>query len=272
MINKIICVCSVKDINVFEECSKRISNLIKAKKYIVIVPKQDLEEFKKKDLQKFKIISEEKYSEISNYLKKKMKNNFDRFGWYFQQFIKISELDDGNKKDLNVIWDSDTIPLKNINFEKNGKIFFYQSGERHKPYFALIEKILGKIRLSSNSFIAQCFPCQKRWIESFKTTLENKFDNKIWYQVIIDNIDFNNISGFSEYETLGNYIYTNFSSEIELSKSTSNWSRRGNYLIGNFKNIDSNFNWLSKKFDYIAFEKWDRKKFRLLKWLKLRYF
>ena len=38
--------------------------------------------------------------------------------------------------------------------------------------------------------------------------------NEPWWKVIINKTDYNNISGFSEYETYGNYCLKTHSSEI----------------------------------------------------------
>jgi hypothetical protein len=51
----------------------------------------------------------------------------------------------------------------------------------------LIEKILGMKKKLKGSFVAQCLPCKRAWVEAFQKTIEDKF-NKTWYQAIIQNI------------------------------------------------------------------------------------
>jgi hypothetical protein len=202
VINKVICVCCRKDAATFHISSKYICELIPSKTYVVLVPDIDYEYFKSMDLKKFTVVSESKYEFIAASLRKKALGN--RFGWYFQQFIKMSELDDGLDNDVNLIWDADTIPIKKITFEYDGKLSFYQGKEHHPPYFDLIRSLINEEKLLKSSFIAQCLPYRVKWFRDFKAELEINTQAS-WYQTIIDLINPNEISGFSEYETLGTY-------------------------------------------------------------------
>ncbi|NND88742.1 MAG: hypothetical protein HKM28_05805 [Flavobacteriaceae bacterium] len=268
MVNKVICVCTKDDGYVFEIASTYIQRNIIAKRYVAIVPEIELEFFRSLDLGEFEIISEEKYSGIANYLQSKKIKNRDRFGWYFQQFIKLSELDEGNKRDINVIWDADTIPIKEINFLSNEKINFYQGKEYHLPYFQLVHRLLGLNKISKHSFIAQCFPCRVEWFDEFKSAVQQR-SGKIWYEEIIDLIDFSQISGFSEYETLGTYILSNFSDEVTINNTTNNWYRNGAALIGSAQHIEKYRRYLQRNFDFISIEKWDKKPLSFIKRFKI---
>lgn len=175
MINKVICVCCKKDASTFENSANYICEYILARTYVVLVPKKDYEYFASLNLKKFQIVSEDKYEDIADALRDKPVGK--RFGWYFQQFIKMSELDDGEDSDINLIWDADTIPLKELSFERNGKLYFYQGKENHPPYFELIRDLLNEEKLVQTSFIAQCLPYRVRWFRAFKASLE--LDTKI---------------------------------------------------------------------------------------------
>lgn len=48
--------------------------------------------------------------------------NFKRFGWYLQQFIKMNYSFCTDKQ--YIVWDIDTIPLKEISFYQDGKYLF----------------------------------------------------------------------------------------------------------------------------------------------------
>ncbi|MBN12514.1 MAG: hypothetical protein CMI17_05850 [Opitutaceae bacterium] len=274
MINKVICVCCKKDASTFEVSTKYICQYVLASMYVVLVPKKDYEYFASLNLRKFKIFSEDKYEHIADALRVKLVGK--RFGWYFQQFIKMSELDEGEDSDINLIWDADTIPLKALSFERNGKLFFYQGTEFHPPYFELIKNLLNEEKLVQTSFIAQCLPYRVKWFRDFKASLGSDIDTQ-WYQKLIELIDFKEISGLSEYETLGTYAVKNFNNEIEISDNTKNWYRYGNSLIGSSDNFEHYRNKLGKKYDFISFEKWDKRKFSLMKkffkihcWYKFR--
>ena len=262
MINKVICVCCKKDAHTFEASTKYICEFILARKYVVLVPKKDYEYFASLNLRQFKIVSEDKYEHIANVLREKSIGG--RFGWYFQQFIKMSELDEGEDSDINLIWDADTVPLKELSFERNGKLFFYQGKEYHPPYFELIKNLINEEKLVQTSFIAQCLPYRVKWFRNFKASLKTDIDTQ-WYHKLIELINFKEGSGFSEYETLGTYAVKNFNDKIEISDNTQNWYRYGNSLIGCSDNLDHYRNKLNKKYDFISFESWDTRKFSFVK-------
>lgn len=262
MINKLICVCCKKDAITFQNSSSYICKYIAAKAYVVLVPSADYTYFMSLNLRDFEVVSEDKYKDIAEALYEKSVGS--RFGWYFQQFIKMSELDDGEADDINLIWDADTTPLRTLSFEKDEKVFFYQGKEHHPPYFQLIKTLINEDKLVKTSFIAQCLPYRVKWFREFKISLETDTHTQ-WYQRIINLIDFNQDSGFSEYETLGTFALRNFNNEIEISDNTKNWYRYGNSLIGCSENLNDYRYALCKKYDFISFESWDTRKFSGLK-------
>ena len=266
MINKVISVCTIRDIETFQLTAQLVSKFIHATKYVVVVPHLEVDIFKSKDLGKYTVVSEDIYSQIADYLHEKLGKNHNRFGWYFQQFIKLSELDDGSDNALNLIWDADTIPMKEINFEQNGKVYFFQGREYNKQYFILIKELLNLSKISRGSFIAQNMPCKVSWIKEFKKEIQTKFKNKNWYEEIIKRINVNHGAGFSEYETLGTFLLENYSEDIILSKAK--WYRGGKKLIGGIENLPDNQKWLSKKYHYVAFEHWDSKHTNIKHYLK----
>lgn len=235
-----------------------------------MVPKIDYEYFMSLDVAQFTVVSEDRYQHIAAALHKKSLGN--RFSWYFQQFIKMSELDEGADSDINLIWDADTVPLKELSFEHKGKISFYQGEEYHPPYFDLVRKLINEEKLVKSSFIAQCLPYRVKWFRGFKAKLET--DNQTsWYQKIIDLINPAEEAGFSEYETLGTYAAKNFSSEVSINENSKNWYRYGNSLIGHPQNIEKYKDILSRKYDFVSFESWDTKKVsRINRFLKLYFF
>ena len=265
MIYKVICVCCKKDAATFHISSKYICELIPARTYVVLVPDVDYEYFTSLDLEKFTVVSENKYGCIAASLRKKPLGK--RFGWYFQQFIKMSELDEGLDSDINLIWDADTIPLKKLTFEHKGKVSFYQGKEHHSPYFDLIRSLINEEKLLKSSFIAQCLPYRVKWFRDFKAKLEMNTQTS-WYQTIIDLINPNEDSGFSEYETLGTYAVKNYGAEVNIDENTKKWYRYGNSLIGSVQNFEKYKDTLSKKYDFISFESWDTKRFSFIKRFK----
>ena len=136
-IKRLISVCTRADGYTFEVASSYIQSYISAKQYVVFVPEADLDFFSSLNLGSYEVKNEEKYRDIADLLKRRELGQ--RFGWYFQQFIKMAELENGDDDDLNLIWDADTIPLRSMNFTFNDKVFFYQGREFHRPYFRLIK-------------------------------------------------------------------------------------------------------------------------------------
>lgn len=253
--DKVISVCEKKDIEVWKVASEQLIKRIKSKKYIVIVPRSEIGLFRSASPSEYEVVDEKEYT--TNFLHRleiHEKISKSTIGWYIQQFIKLSALSEIDEEEIALIWDADTVPLKNIEFEEDGKIVFYKGNEYHKPYFETIKKILNLEKKNNYSYIAQCMPCKGRWIKSLIEAIEESGSE--WQEVIINSIDFGQASSFSEYETLGAFIEHHFIDEIEITDQT--WHRYGNGLIGSPFNLRYFSKILSKKYDFISFEKWDK--------------
>jgi hypothetical protein len=258
---KVISVCSEKDLQTWSIACKRILRHIKAEQYLLAVPDSEVDAFRQATQLPFQVIPESVY--VGN-LKDKLKQllptqNHDRIGWYLQQFIKIAAAKgDESQIDPNavvLIWDADTVPLKDLVFIDSGnRILYYQGVECHEPYFAFIQKTLGISEKQGFSFIAQCLPAKIEWINAFCKKLETA--NLNWMEAILSNIDSSQRAGFSEYETLGAYIWASYPNNVALSSGI--WERNGLSLVGKPDKL-SEMQWqgLAKKFDFISFEGWD---------------
>ena len=257
LIKNVISLCTAKEIEVWQINAVEILNNIKSDKYTLIVPNKDLSLFKKKTPKLYKIYSENKYisKSIKSLIRKKCINIQTNYTWYLQQFIKISALKNMKNEDVFLIWDSDTIPLKKIIFFEKKKYAFYKGSENHKPYFDLIEKIFKIKKKLTFSFIAQCLICKGIWVNTFFAHIRRDY-KKSWQKVLINNINFNQNNGFSEYETLGSFFHKNFSKEMKFLKNK--WCRNGNSEIGSIKNFSLYREKLAKKYDFVAFEKSDQ--------------
>jgi hypothetical protein len=135
-----------------------------------------------------------------NYCFKKI----NRSGWVFQQLLKLSG-DYISDKDHFLVLDGDTILVQPQKFEHNGKFIFLISDEYHFPYFETYKKIFKEASMSSVSFVSHqmIFDCNK--LKELRNDIEN-LNNKSWYKVIIDNLNPDESSSFSEYETYGNWM------------------------------------------------------------------
>lgn len=259
-IAEVICVCSWGDAPTWEKAATHIIWNIAARHYKLLVPDKEVERFREITPYAFQVLPESRYvADISVCLNAAIPpESLGRRGWYLQQFIKIAAARAAADNDVVLIWDADTVPLKPLHFtDESGRILYYRGSEHHLPYFTLIRNLLGLEREVDFSFIAQCFPLRVRWLHELCDELELKYGMP-WYEAIITRIDFSQDSGFSEYETMGTYIACHHPEEIAFSSAK--WWRFGNRLVGDITLLtDRKAKALSRKFDFLSFEKWERK-------------
>ncbi len=255
---KIISVCSKKDADVWKFASHKIIKFIESEKYEVIVPDSEVDLFKRISPKNYTVINESHYSSnLKEILRKKIPlENQSKLGWYLQQFTKIHAAKTDDENDYVLIWDADTVPLKELSFfSVKNKLMFYAGKENHESYFTLIDRLLGLKKNNDFSFIAQCFPIKTKWLNEFFEAISDQ--SQSWEIKIISEIDFSQKSGFSEYETLGTYFLNSYSNHMIISDRP--WLRLGNSRIGSVKNIDKK--WaidLLCRYDFASFETWDR--------------
>jgi hypothetical protein len=258
IVSKVVCVCSLKDLHVWRTAVKYINKNIPAKDYVVIVPDAEVDLFLNNTPGSVRVEAESHYiGSLKECLKQVAPaENHDRIGWYLQQFIKLAALQQSQDSDVILIWDADTVPLKPLFFgNANGALTYYKSHEYHRPYFHVTEKLLGMQRMVDYSFIAQSFVIKGRWAREFFDYIEAR-SNKHWRDAIIEQIDWRDGSGFSEYETMGTFLSHTHASEMHAVESK--WLRRGNGVIGSVDNLERTFSKiLLKKYDFVSFEQWD---------------
>ena len=233
MMDSIISTCAIKDLEVWKQASKRIIQFIPAKNYIVIVPEAELDKFKKASPGNYLVINENdvlgtlNLVQIRNMLPDKFKF---RAGWYLQQILKIAVANNLNDNDgFSLIWDADTVPLQHIDFlNSENKLQFFVGHEFHQPYFSTIKKLLGIEKIIEQSFIAQSLPFRHEWIKAFIKCIEDR-RKESWVNAIMNCSDLNNISGFSEYESIGTFVARNFPGEIMINNDK--WERSGTEIF-----------------------------------------
>jgi hypothetical protein len=265
-ITEVISVCSAKDSETWKKASSYIIKNIQAQRYSIFVPDNEVALFKEISPKQFNVIPESTcIPNVRHLLQKYMPPEKQwRLGWYLQQFIKIAAVKQANKDDIILIWDADTVPLKKLDFiNSDGKLIYYKGDEFHRPYFDCIDRLLGIKKQVNFSFIAQSFIVKASWIQTFCHEIEEK-SKMSWEEAIISKIDFNEISGFSEYETLGTYFMSKYASDITTSENP--WHRMGNSLIGSVTKLNDNVaRDLAKKYDFVSFEVWDKSETRFEK-------
>jgi Family of unknown function (DUF6492) len=260
-ISQLISVCCLKDIEAWQITSNFMVRNIAANEYRVIVPDREIAEFQKKSPSQFKIIGESRYTDqfkdqLLNLLPQDKKS---QFGWYLQQFIKLLAIKDNADDAIVLIWDADTAPINQLQFiNPEGKLIYYKSTENHEPYFQTIRKLTGLNKIVSFSFIAQCFPVKVSWLNELCSELEAKFKMP-WTDALLSQIDFATPNSFSEYETLGTFISHHHADQVIYSDRP--WWRLGNTLLNHVAFLSpKKATELSKQYDFISFEKWERAK------------
>jgi FkbM family methyltransferase len=256
----VISVADLKSLDAWELTGKELLRRLRSRDYWVIVPDKQLEVFREKTPSQIQVIPESLFtSEFSSKLDDaKGKVLPERRGWYLQQLIKLAAINRAKKLDRVIIWDADTVPLNDIRlFDIHGTCQYYRGYDYHLPYFENIDRLLGIDKAHKESFIAQCFPITGGQIQLFFEFLEERH-SKPWWEAIIESIDFDESSGFSEYEVLGTFVSNHAEQAVHWQSGV--WSLYGvaKHLA---KQISRN-RVASSTYDFMAIEGWAQPKWR----------
>lgn len=146
-----------------------------------------------------------------------------RYGWYFQQLLKLGMADLVNTSHYLVV-DSDTVFLHSLPLlDAAGRVLLTQASEYHRPYFDTFERLLGFPAPREYSFVAHHMIFDRELVRQLRGELLGK---EPWYAKIMaavgrdapDVID----SRFSEYETYGHYLKACHPDEFRIR--TLKWS------------------------------------------------
>ncbi len=179
-------------------------------------------------------------------------------GWYYQQFLKMeySRICEG---EYYMSWDGDTVPCKKVEmFNDNGVPYFDLKHEYNELYFTTMGKLIpGLKKLIDASFISEhmLFKCDimKRLISKIESN--DSIPGSRFYEKIINCIPLEDIqgNGFSEFETYGSFVCLTSPQTYKLR----DW--HSFRLAGEFFDpetiSDDDYEWLSRDFDAISFEK-----------------
>jgi len=157
-----------------------------------------------------------------------------RAGWYFQQFLKMSVSSHPEIADHYLVWDCDTILFEPIVFfDSEQRVLINPKSEYHKPYFYTLDNVLGIDKQVNFSFISEHFMVKTDYMRLLVESLIAKVRfNTSWVEYVLDSIDDKNLgrSGFSEYETYGNFIALKFRDSFSCRSIKS--TRHGTQLFG----------------------------------------
>ncbi len=139
----------------------------------------------------------------------------NRSGWLFQQLLKWSG-DKYVKNDYFLIADADTIFCRpQVFIDKEKVILPVNSQLCHIPYFEVYRKLTGDEIKPLVNFTSHHSLFQKNKLAAVKKKIEEQCGVQ-WYSAIINNIDINEGSFVSDYETYGQFVYQNYPKEFIL--------------------------------------------------------
>lgn len=141
-------------------------------------------------------------------------NGVDRSGWLLQQLIKLSA-DEIAHEDFILVMDSDTIVNRPLQFMFKNKTILNVSDEHYSTYYDVYRKLMGEDVISNKSFVAHNMLFSKQVLKEMKEHIESLHQTR-WVDAILRNVDYNDISGFSEYETYGNYLLRHHPDAVKI--------------------------------------------------------
>ncbi|MCR5507639.1 MAG: hypothetical protein K6F34_03020 [Lachnospiraceae bacterium] len=179
-------------------------------------------------------------------------------GWYYQQFLKM-EYSRFGEGEYYMSWDGDTVPCKDVvMFNESGVPFLDLKHEYNELYFTTMGRLIpGLKKFIEASFISEHMLFKRDIMQQLIAKIEsnNAIEGEKFYEKIINCIPLEDIqeNGFSEFETYGNFVCLTAPYIYRLRE----W--HSFRLAGEFFDPDTisddDYDWLSRDFDAISFEK-----------------
>lgn len=173
-----------------------------------------------------------------------------RWGWYFQQILKLG-MADHVTSEYYIVIDSDTVFLRPVSFFKEGKPFYTYATEHFPPYFEVFEKMLGFSAHREYSFVSHHMVMNCELIREMRSRFK---EFQPWYLNIVKYVlpqkPWSCESQFSEYETYGHYLKKYHPQEVNMRHLK--WSNSGDLPTQEL--IDR----LAQESDYVSFQSYMR--------------
>lgn len=242
-----------KDKHTIEHCCRSLFEILNIKR-IFLIGKKDL------NIKNTFYIDENSLKNIVDLnfitlLWQKHNNSFkNRSGWIYQQILKLSsnQIIEDISEDF-LVCDSDIIFLKNPYKNLNNLIFPYQQAytkEYHEPYRLNYEVLMKEKPESEISFINHHMIFNKMYLNELKKFIENK-NNTRWDLAILESLDYNSFSNFSEYDLYGNWMF-----KYKKEKMI-----KINFNIKDINNIPTNqeiLKYKNENYDILSAQAWKR--------------
>ena len=158
-------------------------------------------------------------------------NGEDRSGHMYQQLLKLYS-DQLGKEAHIYIHDSDTLMLRPFRFDSGGKIVLQYYEHVSQEYLDHFYKLFPGYSNIDVSFICNQMFLKKSLLREIRSEIEKRHQGKPWWRTLVDLMDLSQQSGFSEYETIGQYIV--HTRNPEYSKELEHYLNRG-LTLGNWE-------------------------------------
>jgi hypothetical protein len=142
---------------------------------------------------------------------------WERSGWLYQQLLKL-----GGAKlvsaDYYLVVDADTVLIRPHTFRTGGKTVFYCRDWSQPEYFVTYKKLMGKKASGPSSFVTHYMLFEKAKVGELKRAIEARHGVS-WYKAIIRSMNRTKQFAFSEFETYGNFLYSQAPAKVSLRKA-----------------------------------------------------
>lgn len=191
-----------KDLKILPYCLEGIRNCVTSpiKSYYIVAPETPaIRDFCKRH--SLQLVPEQSVLGFSVKDIRYAPNGTDRSGWIFQQMLKMAGTI--GTCDHFLVVDADHILLRPHTFlTADGQTVFYQSREYHQPYYDTLFAMTSHRFTDSLSYVDHKMLFSKQQLQRVKDTIEQHCGTP-WTQAIIDRLNPDELSCFSEYETYG---------------------------------------------------------------------
>lgn len=180
-----------------------------------------------------------------------------RAGWYFKQLVIFAYAGMPKAADRYLVWDADTLPLHEMSFfDESGRVVFDVAPVLHDAYFETLKNLLGIERQVDYSFIADHMMLEKEIVHALLDRIiggEVLAGERLAGRALASISDeaLGGGSGFSEYETYGNFAVAYFPERFSTRMSSR--TRMGSSFFGLPPSTEGLFA-LSRKYSWANFE------------------
>ncbi len=263
-VKRVVSVCEARDIRVWKVAAEKIILHVPAESYQLVCPNSQVTQFREATHPEWEVVGEDGYTvdcTVAMIRERVTGANVQRVHWLFQQFVKINAIARSglDNNDVVVIWDADTIPLRDIHFVEagTGRLMCYHGTERHLPYFQTMESLLGFGRVTEVSFIAQCLPLKVGWLRDLLAEIEHRAGQP-YAEAVLSCLPGLSGAEFSEYEMIGTWMFRQHPQSV-IFKKRNHWIREGSsFFPDNLSGFlaRSLFSIFSTRYDFVAIESW----------------